>query len=92
MATWKQLMERLLPDEVEEVREFILWNHTAFPADTVLGVARSVKHWKELAKDGLSECVFCGKEYISGDGKVVLGGECGEHFVATPNSFVVDAK
>lgn len=75
-ATFNDLTERILPNESEQVRGFVLWNHTSFPFGGVLETARHLKRWDRQRRGGWSGCCLCGKPYRA-KGAVVLGGECG---------------
>ena len=78
MTTWSKLAKRMLPDESEEVLDYLLWNHTSFPLDGPVKIARQLKEWGKLKAQELSQCIWCGKGYIAESGLIVLGGECRE--------------
>lgn len=78
MATAMDLARRLIPDEPDDVLDVILWNHTALGFCSVLTLARHLNEWKKQRDAGLSNCALCGAGYKSDDGKIILGGECGQ--------------
>ncbi len=75
-ATWDDLAERFLPGFPDEVRGYVLWNHTAFPFASPLHTARQLRKFYRRYRAGWSECSICGRAYRHAE-KVLLGGLCG---------------